>query len=306
VGFKGHLANQVNPKTKTPLSASTRHAITAALKAFFIWLADQPGYKSRVSYADAEYFNVSAKDAAIAKTSRERPIPTLDQIIRLLDTMPASTVVERRNRAVVALTILTGSRDGATASLRLKHINLNDDCLTFDAREVDSKFSKSFKTWFFPVGEHPRQMVEDWLMELNNGLCWGPDDPLFPSTEIGIGKAGGFQPIGVKRAFWSSAQPIRTIFKQACSNAGFPYFNPHSFRNTLAQLGEQVCRTPEAFKAWSQNLGHEHVLTTLNSYGAVPAQRQAAIIRGLAVERDDPPAEVIEIARTLHAKGYRE
>ena len=32
---------------------------------------------------------------------------------------------------------------------------------------------------------------------------------------------------------------------------GLPY-NPHSFRKTLAQFGEQVCETPEAFKAWSQ------------------------------------------------------
>ena len=34
--------------------------------------------------------------------------------------------------------------------------------------------------------------------------------------------------------------------------AGFPYFNPHSFRSTLARLGEKVCRNAEDLKAWSQ------------------------------------------------------
>jgi hypothetical protein len=34
-----------------------------------------------------------------------------------------------------------------------------------------------------------------------------------------------------------------------------PYFNPHSFRKTLALLGGRICKTPEEYKAWSQNLG---------------------------------------------------
>src|SRR5262249_51360948 len=71
-------------------------------------------------------------------------------------------------------------------------------------------------------------------------------------------------------------------FKEAFEQAGLPYFNPHSFRKTLALLGQRLCRTPEDFKAWSQNLGHEEVLTTFASYGEVAASRQAAIIRGLS------------------------
>ena len=63
--------------------------------------------------------------------------------------------------------------------------------------------------------------------------------------------------------------------------AGLPYFNPHTFRRTLAQLGERLCRTPEEFKAWSQNLGHENVLTTFSSYGEVARTRQAELIRRL-------------------------
>jgi hypothetical protein len=39
------------------------------------------------------------------------------------------------------------------------------------------------------------------------------------------------------RRHWSSAGPIRAIFKDAFAAAGLPYFNPHSFRKTLALLG---------------------------------------------------------------------
>jgi integrase len=86
---------------------------------------------------------------------------------------------------------------------------------------------------------------------------------------------------GLDRKHWSSAGPIRAIFKDAFAAAGLPYFNPHSFRKTLARLGGQKCRSPEEFKAWSQNLGHEQVLTTFASYGEVSPHRQAEIIKAL-------------------------
>jgi site-specific recombinase XerD len=40
--FKAHLSAATNARTGEPLSASTVHATLAALKAFFVWLADQP------------------------------------------------------------------------------------------------------------------------------------------------------------------------------------------------------------------------------------------------------------------------
>jgi hypothetical protein len=74
-----------------------------ALKAFTIWLAGRPGYRSRISYSDADYFNVSANDERIAKAVRARPVPSLDEIRKALAAMPTGTVLERRDRAVIAL-----------------------------------------------------------------------------------------------------------------------------------------------------------------------------------------------------------
>jgi len=91
------------------------------------------------------------------------------------------------------------------------------------------------------------------------------------------------------RAHWSTASPIRTIFKQAFAGAGLPYFKPHSFRKTLALLGGQKCKTPEEYKAWAQNLGHEDVLTTFRSYGDVGGHRQVEIMRSFARPALDAP-----------------
>ena len=107
---------------------------------------------------------------------------------------------------------------------------------------------------------------------------------------------------GWTREHWSSATPIRTIFREAFASAGLPYFNPHSFRNTLVQLGQDVCKTPEEFKAWSQNLGHEKVLTTFLSYGEVACQRQGEIIRDLATPQQAVPTDANEIAEAVFKK----
>ena len=281
VAFKRKLDVEIGVRTGKPLSRATVNTTLSMLRAFFIWLAGQPGYKSKIAYGDADYFNLSDKDVRIANATRQKPVPTLEQINCVLASMPAGNDIELRNRALVAFTILTGARDGAIASFPLKHVDLNEGVVHQDARDVKTKASKTFSTWFFEVGGVALQIVTDWTEHLRDNLFWGPADPLFPKTEIGLGKEGGFVPVGLSREGWKSAGPIRDIFKNAFEAAGLPYFNPHSFRNTLVQLGQRTCTTTEAFKAWSQNLGHEQVLTTLTSYGTVAPFRQAELIRSL-------------------------
>lgn len=279
--FKASLAEGMSERTKDRLSKATLYATLGSLRQFFIWLAGQPGYKSKISYSDADYFNLSAKETRIAKARRDAPVPTLEQIRHVIQMMPAATEIERRDRALVAFTILTGARDGAIASLKLKHVDIDQGRVEQDARQVKTKFSKSFTTWFFPVGSDAEQIVREWVDYLRQEKLWGLDDPLFPATKIVFGDTHHFEVSGLDRKHWNSAGPIRAIFKNAFAAAGLSYFNPHSFRKTLALLGGKICRSPEEYKAWSQNLGHENVLTTFSSYGGVAGHRQAEIIRSL-------------------------
>lgn len=281
IAFKKHLAEQKGLQSRERLSKATLYATLTQLKRFFQWLVWQPGYKSRYRYSDAEYFNLSEKDTRIATAQREQRVPTVEQIKHVIRTMPTVTDVERRNRALIAFTLLTGARDSAIASMKLKHVDLVANCVCQDAREVKTKFSKTFTTYFFPVGDEVANIIEEWVAFLREERLWGNDDPLFPATRIALGENRQFGVAGLNRTHWSSASPIRALFRDAFQRAGLPYFNPHSFRNTLVRLGEDLCTSPEAFKAWSQNLGHEKVLTTFTSYGAVACERQGEILRSL-------------------------
>jgi integrase len=302
IGFKNHLAAQNGVRSGEKLSKATLYSTLTQLKRFFQWLAREPGYKSRVHYSDAEYFNLSDKDTRIATAQREPRVPTIEQIKYVLQTMPTETEIGLRNRAIIAFTLLTGARDSAIASMKMKHVDLIEKCVRQDAREVRTKFSKTFSTYFFPVGDEVAQIVEEWVSFLKGEQLWGNEDPLFPATRIEQGAERQFGVAGLARTHWSSASPIRGIFRDAFVGAGLQYFNPHSFRNTLVRLGQDRCKSPEEFKAWSQNLGHEKVLTTFTSYGAVARDRQGEILRALATPQQPVQSGANQIVEALFQK----
>lgn len=301
IGFKHHLAEQTNARTRKPLSKATILSTLAALKAFFFWLAGQPGYRSRLTYSDANYFNMGERDTRIARTRLEKAYPTLEQVQHVISLMPADDPIQLRDRALVAFILLTGARDGAVVSLKLKHVDLAEGCVVQDAREVATKFGKSYTTWFFPVGQTPLRIVREWIEFLTTSMLWGPTDPLFPATLVEGGAGQGFRAVGLARQHWTTADRVRSVFKHAFIAAGLPYYSPHRLRDTLAALGKRYCRSPEEFQAWGQNLGHSSMATTFANYGPVVGARQAEIIRGIAVG-STPPDEALQAVAALVAK----
>jgi integrase len=287
VAFKKHLAKTKAERSGGHLTKSTLHATTNALKAFFGWLSCQPGHRSRIKRTDIEYLNLSDKEVRAAKQSGLKRFPTLEQIRKALFAMPIATVIERRDRAIVAFAIVTGMRDDAIASLRLKHIDLEGELVVQDPLEVRTKFSKKIITYFFPVGIDLKQVVIDWMLELREEMLYGNDDPAFPKTKITQDENLSFKAEGLEPGIWANAEPIRKIFRQAFAQVGLPYFNPHSFRDTLVQFGKKLCRTPEEFEAWSKNLGHEQMLTTFRSYGSIDPTRQGELIKSITSEQTE-------------------
>ena len=282
VAFKRRLADAINARTGERLSKATMLSTLRELRAFFFWLAHLPGFKSHVAYADADYFNLSDKDVAIARARRERPVPTIDQVRSVIAAMPATTPLERRDRALIAFTLLTGARASALASIRLGIVDIGGGYVDQDARTVRTKGSKTFRTFFLPIDEPALTIVRDWTAELAADHLWGPADPLFPATEMGLDTDhGGFVPIGLARRCWQGTGPINEVFRRGFACAGLPYFNPHSFRAMLVRHAMSLNLRPEEFKAWSQNLGHANVMTTLTSYGEVPTHRQGELIRAM-------------------------
>jgi len=292
IAFKRRLAEQLNARTGERLSKGTLVSTMRHCRDFFMWLAREPGYRNRIAYSDADYFNLSDKDVTVARARREKRVPTLAQVEHVLATMAGDAITQRRDRALVAFTMLTGARVGALASFRLGDVDLAAGRVDHDARHVRSKFAKTFSTFFMPVSEQALAIFSDWHRELSADVTRGLDTPLFPATAIALDDQGAFTPAGLSRDGWSGTGPVRDVFKRAFAVAGLPYFNPHSFRDMLVRHAMTLNLTPEAMKAWSQNLGHGDLLTTFTSYGQVATYRQGELIRlhGTIEPHRDPVA----------------
>lgn len=191
----------------------------------------------------------------------------------------------------MAFTLLSGMRDAAIGSLTLGAVDLSRRRIEQDARYVKTKKAKTMITYFFPVGPYFEEVFRDWVNFLRRDLGLGDDHPLFPKTLVGRGSSGGFGVIGLADECWQTTEPIRRIFRLMFEVAGLPYFNPHSFRNTLVQFGYSLKLGLEASKAWSQNLGHEKPATTWTSYGRVESGRTAEILKQLSEKGPHTPEE---------------
>ena len=180
----------------------------------------------------------------------------------MIEAIPVATDIQQRDRALIAFSLLSGARDRAIISFKLKHIDVENELIEQDAREVRTKRAKTFTSWFFPVGDDFRTIFVDWVGFLREQKGFGPEDPLFPKSKLTPDDNLEFRAVNLDWAHWANANRVRAIFREACALAGLPYFNPHSLRNTLVQIAYELKLDPESWKAWSQNLGHENCLTT--------------------------------------------
>lgn len=278
IKFREQMEYEIGKTTGKPLSKSTISSILAANKGFIFWLADQSGYKQRVRHSDADYFNMDAKGQRVASASRVKPYPSLEMCKHAFQQMPDTTEVERRNRAIFAGFMISGIRDGAAASLKLKHVNLVEGCIYQDAREVKTKGAKTFTTYFMPVDQDYTDCFCEYVEFLVKGKLFGPDDPLFPPIEMGH-VDGAFEVIGFKRETYRTANALREVIKAAFTAAGLPPHVPHAFRTTLTKWADGHYTTREGFKAFSQNIGHSSEATTISAYCPVSIERQAILIK---------------------------
>lgn len=303
--FKSHLLSSKSQRGSA-ITKATVVTVLGHIRRFFLWLSEQPQWKPRFQRTDADYFNPTLAQSRIAARRRHRFVPSVEQVRSVITCMPAASEIHLRNRAVVACILLTAARVASVASLRLKHVDVMRRTVWFDANEVRTKHAKSFVASWFPVGEDVETILRDWIRYLTDAKGFTGDDPLFPRVDVGLAGNNRLGPRGLKREAWRTTGAIREIFRQAALAAGVPCFSPHIVRHTLAQLGERLCRNAEEMKAWSQNMGHDHVATTLCAYGAVDPRRQIAIIDGMcraSLEESGTLEEIMRMLGDLRQRG---
>jgi integrase len=287
--FKEWLAARKGGRSGDGLSLGTQYHILRHLKDFFSWLSGQPGFKSRIDPFDIQYLKLAKKEARMATAAPRQEFPTLEQVQALCGSIVPKTEVDRRDRALIAFTLLTGMRDKAVITLPTECFDADKLLIHQDPqRGVQTKFSKTISTMIFRFDEELLGVVLDWYRFLREEKLFGNTDPLFPRTKLEQKSEMdlSFDGTEVDCAFWATTQGIRNIFKRRAEAAGLRYYSPHKFRHTATVEAFKHCRTAEELRAISQNFGHENIGTTFSTYGKLPDFQVEDIIARMNFKKD--------------------
>jgi integrase len=283
LAFRDWLKSKKKQRSEQSISLSYSYDILRRLRKFFEWLSEQP--KSKLNKTHIGMLSLSRGDTQIATRSRLVEIPTLDEVLLVLNSISGATEVEKRDRALIALTLLTGARISAISSLSVRHFDRRRLILDQDpATGVKTKFSKHIVTKLFGLpSEKPLEYFLEWYDYLITERGFTVNDPLFPATKREQGKENvNYYSTGkVEKDHWNGSAPARKIFEKCFKGAGSQYYHPHTFRHLIVKEYLKVRLTEEEKKAISQNLGHEDVATTFGSYGygKISTDRQIELLK---------------------------
>jgi len=286
--FKDWLKSRTNRKGES-LSLTYIYNVLRRLRGFFEWLSMQPHYKSKINQVVVEYLSLSKKDTRMALQPNKREIPSIEEVIQVIESIQVGSPVDMRDRALLCFTLLTGARISAIYSLPMKAFD--EEALTVDQNPkfgVKTKFSKRICTTFFPI--EYTQAVDyflEWYWYLKRQKGFRPEDPIFPKAILENGKENiSYYNTGeVEPVFWASSSSVRKIFQKRFLDAEVPYYHPHTFRHLVVKEFAKTRLTEEEKKAISQNLGHENTGTTFGSYGYghIQEERQVDIVKNIKI-----------------------
>lgn len=278
--FKRWLLREENGNGEL-LSVSTVRSTMKNLRSFFGWLMLHPQYARKIDGRVVGCFHLSNNEERAGRSTRELPVPNIDEVHKVLEVMPHATTLEKRDRAIIAFTALTGVRDAALISLKMKDVNRQKNEVWQDPKHVKTKGRKAINTFFMPFDPLWQATTLEWLDYATTELGFQPNDPLFPKQVTICNLATmQFEVKNLSREHWANAGPVRDIFRSGFIQAGLPYYNPHSFRKMLIIWAMENCTQME-FKAISQNIGHEHAITTYNSYGKLNDHKRQSVISSI-------------------------
>lgn len=278
--FREHLKSSAETFGEDRLSVSTVRHLVSHLKSFFDWLVEQTCFRN-MDRTLPSYFALPKKFDATVLAEDAKPVPTEEEAILMVEHMPIETIKQRRDRAMVAIAFLAALRADTITSLRIRHLESEKRIVVQDARRSRTKNGKSLRIKFFPVPPLFAEVVVAWKEELV-GLGFGADDALFPDEKHLSGNIDSSQSHFVLPM--SSVNAVSFAFRSASIGIG-KSFSPHSAKHFIGQLSLTTCKSPEALKAWSVNMGHDDEAVTLRYYKNVPEDRVFEIFEAFGDER---------------------
>lgn len=285
--FKDYLNDKKNKQTGQTISKSLYFHYIAFVRQFFEWLVENEKDYAKLKPKDIGYLHVTRNDKNKARATNYQESHEVADILATIRAMPETTEIERRNKAILSLFLLTTPRISSLMHARIGRIKYFREYETWafiqDPREQTTKYSRNITAFFIGQSEDIIQNVLKWQNEL---ICKGrrKSDFLFPKITPSFTADGSAVIVLTKEGIKSESQ-IREAVKEAFQNNGLPYLKPHSFRHSIAR---KVRKEPDATNkliALAENLGQKSGMATIiTSYAGDALKERAEIIKNIRLE----------------------
>lgn len=265
-------------------SSSIKHTVSHLI-AFIDWLVKQDGFK-RLPKDLTGYLKLPKATVAASTAAKSKDFPTLAEAEDLLKQMPSKSLVDQRARAVFAIAFLGALRADTIASLKLKHIDIDNRLILQDARTVRAKAGKNINILWFPIQTTFADIVIEWVRKLQSFGFTG-DDGLFPDLKLLKHRPafGLHKPVPVM----TTQHVVTQAFAIASRNIDIKY-TPHAAKHTIAAERDMRPLTQLERKAWSVNMGHENEQITERHYGKLTDDLRFEVLEN--VGKNDPTKNV--------------
>ena len=193
-------------------------------------------------------------------------------------------IAMQRDQAAAALLFLSGARASAFATLPIKAVDIQNNCIYQWPKEygVQTKNSKKSTTYLLPITEL-HEIVAKWDTRVRENL---PEDARWYTP---VQSEWGQQEFSSKLPGENRNQALNKRLKLLFSAAGLPYKSAHKFRHGHAVFGLQQAQTMADYKAVSMNLMHEDIRTTDSIYARLLSDEVASRIAKLSQNRQAEP-----------------
>lgn len=252
------------------ISGQTVYQTLKDVQEFFVWLSEKPGYKSKISYEKIQHLNPSFSTIQMANNRPPRAYPTnLTYIKKLILSIKGTEEIDLRDKAIIAMLIMTGMRVEALATLPVGCVDMDRWLIDQNPdKGVKTKFSKRIYTVIIKIDSIFVEAVEEWFQFLKKKNV-PSTHPLFPKADH-IHEQGTFIFINNKLSDrCMRGSQISRILQERCKQASEKYYSAHTLRHLHERTVEKAAGRTEQIKALSQNMGHNNLYTTLDCYGYI-------------------------------------
>jgi integrase len=286
--FKDYMNDKRNKNTGQNISKSYYYHYMGFVRQFLEWLRENEKDYAKINKRDIRYLNTTKNDKNQAKATNYPESHNIPDILATILKMPENTEIEKRNKAMLSLFVLTTPRISSMQEARVGKIRYFEDydiwAFMQDPRLQNTKTSQCITAFFIGQVEDLIANVINWKKHLES-QGRKDKDYLFPKITPSFTKEGNTEMILTKEYIQSPTQ-IRQLVREAYENNGLKYIKPHNFRHSITRHVRKTSTNPvNTTIALAENYGQNNGFSVMvGRYGGDSLGERAAFMKAIVLE----------------------